>query len=461
MGIRIKLFKTLAAGLVAWCLASPQAGSAATVARVHSVLGDFDLELLDDSAPATVANFLNYVRDGDYVDMFFHRSVPGFVVQGGGFIFDEVQGQPVPVATDPPIANEFNVSNTRGTVAMAKLSGQPDSATSQWFVNLVDNTALDGVDGGFTVFARVIGDGMDVVDAIAALDIFNFGGAFSETPTINYDGVSPVEKANLVIVSSVEAFPQLNPPFASVLPGSRSVTVGSAATGFAAIINSGSTTAVACSLRPVTTVAADFLMQSTDPLTNALIGTPDTPVDIPGGGTQTFLFSFTPTQAFEATEIQLDFSCVNAEAAASTVGLNTFSLSASTTAVPDIVALAATQTGDGISSIPGIGGTGVFSVATVNVGTAGAVSVSADAGAAALPVAVAVCETDPGSGACLQAPAALVESQMAANGTASFSFFVQADGAVTFDPAANRVFARFRDVTGGVRGSTSVAVRTQ
>ena len=223
--MRIKLFRALAAGLVALCLGGPQSGSAATVARVHSVLGDFDLELLEDSAPATVANFLNYVRDGDYVDMFFHRSVPGFVVQGGGFIFDEIQGQPVPVPADPPIANEFNVSNTRGTVAMARLSGQVDSATSQWFVNLVDNTALDSVDGGFTVFARVIGDGMAVVDAIAALDIFNFGGAFSETPTINYDGVSPVEKANLVIVSSVEAFPQLTPPFASVLPGSRSVTV--------------------------------------------------------------------------------------------------------------------------------------------------------------------------------------------------------------------------------------------
>jgi cyclophilin family peptidyl-prolyl cis-trans isomerase len=461
MDIRVRFFGLLSGGLVVLCLASPQAGSAAAVARVHSVLGDFDLELLDDSAPATVANFLNYVRDGDYVGMFFHRSVPGFVVQGGGFTFDETLGQPVPVPADPPIVNEFNVSNTRGTVAMARLSGQPDSATSQWFVNLVDNNALDSVDGGFSVFARVLGDGMDVVDAMAALDIFNFGGVFNEMPTINYDGVSPVAKANLVIVSSVETFPQLTPPFASVLPGSRSVAVGSAATGFASIINSGSTTAVGCALRPVTSVTADFLMQTTDPLTNALIGTPDTPVDIPGDGIQTFLFSFTPTQAFETTEIQLDFSCVNAEAAATTVGLNTFSLSASTTPVADIVALAATPTGDGISIIPGVTGTGVFSVATVNVGTAGTISVSADTGGAALPVSVAVCETNPGDGACLQAPAVLVESQMAPNGTSTFSFFVQANGSVPFDPAANRVFARFRDATGGVRGSTSVAVRTQ
>jgi cyclophilin family peptidyl-prolyl cis-trans isomerase len=424
-------------------------------------MGDFDLELLEDTAPATVENFLNYVSDGDYVDMFFHRSVPGFVVQGGGFTFDAAQGQPVPVPTDPPIANEFNVSNTRGTVAMARLGGQPDSATSQWFVNLVDNTALDGVDGGFTVFARVLGDGMAVVDAIAALDIFSFGRVFSELPTIDFDGVSSVEKRNLVIVNSVETFPQLTPPFASVLPGGRSVELGGSATGFASIVNSGPTTAVGCSLRPASSVAANFLMQTTDPLTNALTGTPDTPVDIPASGTQTFLFSFAPTQAFETSEIQLDFSCANAGAAATIVGLNTFSLSASTTPVPDIVALAATQTGDGISRIPGVTGTGIFSVATVNVGTASTISVSADTGGSALPVSIVVCETNPGTGACLEAPAAAVESQMASNSSATFSFFVQASGSVTFDPAVNRVFARFRDTTGGVRGSTSVAVTTQ
>jgi hypothetical protein len=121
MGIRIRVSKLLCGSLIGLCLASPRVGVGASVARVHSVLGDFDLELLDATAPATVANFLNYVRDGDYVDMFFHRSVPGFVVQGGGFTFDETLGQPVPVPADPPIANEFNVSNTRGTVAMARL----------------------------------------------------------------------------------------------------------------------------------------------------------------------------------------------------------------------------------------------------------------------------------------------------------------------------------------------------
>ena len=117
MGIRIRVSRLLCGSLIALCLDSPQAAVAASVARVHSVLGGFDLELLEDSAPATVANFLNCVRDGDYVDMFFHRSVPRFVIPDCGFTFDEIQDQPVPVPTDPPIADEFNVSNTRGTVA--------------------------------------------------------------------------------------------------------------------------------------------------------------------------------------------------------------------------------------------------------------------------------------------------------------------------------------------------------
>lgn len=85
------------------------------------------------------------------------------------------------------VENEFKVSNTRGTVAMAKLSGDPDSATSQWFINLADNSSnLDNQNGGFTVFAKVIGDGMAVADAIAQLQIVNAGSAFTDLPVIDF-----------------------------------------------------------------------------------------------------------------------------------------------------------------------------------------------------------------------------------------------------------------------------------
>ena len=147
------------------------------------------MELLSDEAPKTVQNFLNYLERGAYNGTFFHRSVPGFIVQGGGFTYNAATNNAAAITVDPPVVNEFGVSNVRGTVAMAKTAAGPDTATSQWFVNLADNSAnLDNQNGGFTVFARVIGDGMQVVDAIAALPRVNLGGAFNTTPVIDFTG---------------------------------------------------------------------------------------------------------------------------------------------------------------------------------------------------------------------------------------------------------------------------------
>ncbi|MEM9176846.1 MAG: peptidylprolyl isomerase, partial [Myxococcota bacterium] len=137
---------------------------------VETSLGPMMLELYPNMAPGTVANFLAYVNDGDFDGVIFHRSVPGFVIQGGGF--REQGGAYDAIPVDGTIANEPCLSNTRGTIAMARIGGQPDSATSQWFVNLVDNTGLDASDGvGFTAFGRVVFGGMAVADAIAALPI--------------------------------------------------------------------------------------------------------------------------------------------------------------------------------------------------------------------------------------------------------------------------------------------------
>jgi cyclophilin family peptidyl-prolyl cis-trans isomerase len=158
---------------------------------IETPLGDIEVALLDDVAPETVANFLKYVNDGDYQNSFIHRSVPGFVIQGGGFTFVDSALDAVP--TDPPVVNEPGRSNTRGTVAMAKQGGDPDSATSQWFINLADNSAnLDNQNGGFTVFGEVVGDGMVVADAVAELTVWDAGGAFTDLPLIDYPG-APVE----------------------------------------------------------------------------------------------------------------------------------------------------------------------------------------------------------------------------------------------------------------------------
>ena len=197
-----KKLNVVLVALLSVATAQAQTNSDRTTVYVNTVLGSFSIELLDDVSPNTVANFLNYVRDGDYDGTFFHRAIPGFILQGGGFS-KGTDGEVSEVPSDPPVANEFRLSNIRGTIAMAKVGGNPNSATNQWFVNLADNSAnLDAQNGGFTVFARVIGDGMDIVDAIMAQPISNFGGVFSDTPTIDYFS-GAVSREHLVNINSM------------------------------------------------------------------------------------------------------------------------------------------------------------------------------------------------------------------------------------------------------------------
>ena len=151
-----------------------------------------------------VYHFLNYINNQTYTNGIFHRSVPGFVIQAGGFkLVNTTEGNSLAaVETFPPIANEFNVSNTRGTVAMAKVAGDPDSATSQWFINLTDNSAnLDNQNGGFTAFGRVVFDGMNVIDAIGNLPVtnLNLGNELTEVPTKSSDGTQVV----LVVTNTI------------------------------------------------------------------------------------------------------------------------------------------------------------------------------------------------------------------------------------------------------------------
>lgn len=167
--------------------------------------GTVDIELYDDQAPKTVSNFLHYAGRGDYNYTIIHRSVPGFIIQGGGFNLFQL---PDHIMVDPPVQNEFSPSrsNVRGTIAMAKLDGNPDSATSEWFFNLSDTNAanLDSQNGGFTVFGRVIA-GMNVVDDIASLQVLDHsaaGQAFGELPVINYDS-SGLTAENLVVETSI------------------------------------------------------------------------------------------------------------------------------------------------------------------------------------------------------------------------------------------------------------------
>ena len=220
----------------------------------------------------------------------------------------------------------------------------------------------------------------------------------------------------------------------AVLPSSRSVQVGVPATAFATIINAGSNTATSCGISNRSFIPANFNYQTTDPATNAVVGSPNAPVDITAGAFQTYIFSFTPTAPFAPTEVQMSFDCTNTDPAPINVGLNTLLLSASATPVPDIVALAATLTNDGIVNVPGTNGTGAFAVATVNVGASGSITASADTGSATLPVNISLCQTDPATGQCISAIGPSVTTQINAGATPTFGIFVQGVGIVFFRP---------------------------
>jgi len=134
--------------------------------RFETSLGDFTIELFEKEAPESVANFTRYIEDEFFDGTIFHRIVPGFVIQGGGFTEDMTQKK-----TKPPVKNEADngLKNKRGTLSMAR-TNDINSATSQFFVNLKDNDFLDHSRGnfGYAVFARVT-KGMDVIDKIAAV----------------------------------------------------------------------------------------------------------------------------------------------------------------------------------------------------------------------------------------------------------------------------------------------------
>jgi len=133
---------------------------AGTLVQFRTVFGDIEVELYNQDKPVTVQNFLNYITSGRYQNEFSHRLVPGFVLQGGGFTLTTNVISAIP--TYPPITNEFGVgqkfSNVYGTIAMAKLGGDTNSATSQWYFNLANNTSLDAPDTNnfFVVFGHVV-----------------------------------------------------------------------------------------------------------------------------------------------------------------------------------------------------------------------------------------------------------------------------------------------------------------
>jgi len=155
--------------LLAGTLSAPLAAQAQKV-KLSTTAGDIVLELDAAKAPKSVANFVQYVKAGHYTNTVFHRVIDSFMIQGGGMTADLAEK---PTRAPIPLEAGNGLSNVRGTLAMAR-TGVPDSATAQFFINVVDNPRLDSAGGGYAVFGKVV-EGMDVVDKIRMVPVGDKG----------------------------------------------------------------------------------------------------------------------------------------------------------------------------------------------------------------------------------------------------------------------------------------------
>lgn len=173
----------------------------ATIVQFQTIMGEFEVNLFDEATPKTVGNFLAYLNDDHYDDSVFHRSVSNFVLQGGGYTFTNNEFKAI--ETNPAVINEPRYANVRGTIAMAKQDGKPNSATSQWFINLNStNVSLDQQNGGFTVFGQVV-RGMDVVDALATIPTYSFQDSFQNFPLRDWENGDPITEDNYALITNI------------------------------------------------------------------------------------------------------------------------------------------------------------------------------------------------------------------------------------------------------------------
>jgi YVTN family beta-propeller protein len=356
----------------------------------------------------------------------------------------------VTVMADTNVIATFEKKITTKMLSVALIGGGAGTVTS----------TPSGINCGATCAAS-FDTGTQITLTAAAASSSTFAG-WSGGGCGGIDGCTLTLSADATVTATVVANSPGNLTLvAAILPESRSVQIGDTATAFATMIDAGPADAATCTIAPATSIPASFLFQTTDPSTNALTGSPNTPVNIAAGRAGTFVIAFTPTAAFSPTDVPFTFTCANAPSpAASTVGVDTLNLSGSTTAVPDIVALAASAD-PGYVDIPGATGIGVFAVATVNLGMDATIMAAANTGTANLPVTLMLCQTDPTSGACLASPSASVTAGIPPNATPTFGIFATGSAPVADMPGINRIFVTFTDVNGVLRGETSVAVRTQ
>jgi sugar lactone lactonase YvrE len=375
-------------------------------------------------------------------------------VDAFGNVFASVPGANIGADHQPPFIAEITPQGVLSTFAQ-------DSAT----VSVVGALAIDAFgnllefspdpQSGGSVLVAFAPDGTPSIIPNTALD-----GAFDAMTIDPAGNLYGGDVTNNAIVQ-ILLFP--SPLASAILPGSRNVQLGSAATVFATLINGTYTALNNCQIQAPGSVAAELSLQywPTDPATNSITGAVDTPVTIPAKGSQSFVIGFTASGPFNVAALAPFFLCDGVATAPVTIGVNTVALGFSATPTADIVALAATTGDNGIVTVPvSQGAADAFALATVNAGAAAALTAETDTGGVSLPITVTLCQTDPATAQCLAPAAATVPVTIAAGATPTFSVFVGASGAVPFAPGTSRIFVRFLDGAGTLHGSTSVAVET-
>jgi YVTN family beta-propeller protein len=365
------------------------------------------------------------------------------------------------------VASDSQVASIPSFGQIASIAVAPDGARI-WAVNQGANQVLV-IDAATNQIAATIqvGNGPNSI-------AFSADGTKAFVIVAGDDNVTVIDTATGQIVDqitvpdnsqSIGGFIAPAPPpsevVAALLPGGRSVEVGATATVFATILNASNDILDDCGISLPGESSIDFDYQTTDPATNGLIGSPDTPVTIAANGFQTYLLSFQSSSPQSVQALPLVFGCNGTPPAAVVTGVNTVDLLFSPVPVADIIALSATASGNGVVTVPfSQGGAAAFAVASVNAGADGALTVVTDTGDAALPITVTICETNPSNGQCLAPPTDTVPVAIAGGDTPTFSFFVTASGDVPFAPGTSRIFVRFLDAANTSHGSTSVAVTT-
>lgn len=252
---------------------------------------------------------------------------------------------------------------------------------------------------------------------------------------------------------------------AAILPSSRSIqSDGTVATVFATIVNPSDSVAHVCGIYPDQPVDGVLDFYATDAVTNTIIGQRNESVDIAANSSQSFLVAFAPSIGAQATQWTLDlrFVCRNSDRARLVPAVNSWQLGFGSEPTSDVVAIAVTQTGDGIARLDGVNGRSAFAVATVNVGSAEDLTVIPVPHGEADSLRLRVCETDQSTGVCLAPASDRLNRHFESDETVSFAIFAVGQGLeVPRSPATNRVSLNIINAAGETRGSTSVAVQTR